>query len=137
MAAPCAAPPTSGRAPILWLLRRGWLTPAEAAAGERLRADVHAAGVVGRLTMSWDAGPRSAGGRAPGLDPAERRRAAKARVEAALASAGPALRPVLEQVCVRDSTLDAVERGLGLRRREGKAVLKAALGRLAAHYGVG
>lgn len=126
-----------GESPVMWLLRRGWLTPAEAAAGERLRDDHHRAGLLGRLTASWDAGPRAAGGRAPGLDPAERNRAAKARVAAALAAVGPRHRPVLEQVCLAGSALQAAERALGLPRRGGKAALKAALARLAAHYGVG
>ncbi len=125
-----------GESPVMWLLRRGWLTPAEAAAGERLRDDHHRAGLLGRLTVSLDAGPRAAGARAPGLDPAERNRAAKARVLAALAAVGPRHRPVLEQVCLAGSALEAAERTLGLPRRGGKTALKAALARLAAHYGV-
>ncbi len=123
-----------GESPLGWLLRRGALTPVQAAAGERLRDDVHRAGVVGRLTMNWDAGPRASGGRGPGVEPAERARAAKARVAAALEAAGPGLREVLEQVCVRGSSLEAAERGLDLPRRAGKAVLRLALDRLAAHY---
>ena len=126
-----------GESPLGWLLRRGALTPVQAAAGERLREDVHRAGVVGRLTMNWDAGPRASGGGGPRVEPAERARAAKARVAAALAAAGPGLREVLEQVCVRGSSLEAAERGLDLPRRAGKAVLRLALDRLAAHYRLG
>ena len=126
-----------GESPLGWLLRRGGLTPIQAAAGERLRDDVHRAGVVGRLTMNWDAGPRASGGRGPAVEPAERARAAKARVAAALEAAGPGLREVLEAVCVRASSLEAAERGLGLPRRSGKAVLRLALDRLAAHYRTG
>lgn len=129
-----------GESPIAWLARRKdaagrpWLDPREAAAGERLREDFHLAGLIGRMTMSWDAGPRSRGGRGPCVEPAERARAAKARVAAALAAAGPGLRGVLEQVCLAGSALEAAERALGLPRRSGKTLLKLALGRVADHY---
>ncbi len=132
-----------GESPIGWLARRAGadgrplLSPVEAAAGERLREDFNRAGLVGRVTMSWDAGPRAAGGRGPGLDPAEHGVAAKARVRAALDAVGPGLAGVLEQVCLRGSALDAAERELGLPRRAGKAVLKLALQQLARHYGLG
>lgn len=131
-----------GESPIAWLARRRdrngepWLTPIEAAAGERLREDFHLAGTLGRLTMAWDAGPRASGGRGPGLEPAERARAAKDRIARALAAAGPGLKEILEHVCLAGSALDAAERALGLPRRSGKTVLKLALQRLAAHYGM-
>ncbi len=132
-----------GESPIAWLARRRgpdgrpWLTPQEAAAGERLRDDFHRAGAVGRLTMDWSGMPSSGSGGGARLDPAERARAAKARVAAALAAAGPGLKEMLERVCLAGSALEAAERGLGLPRRAGKTVLKLALGRLAAHYGLG
>jgi hypothetical protein len=131
-----------GESPIAWLARRRgpdgrpWLTLQEAAAGERLREDFYRAGTVGRLTMDWSGAPRSGSGRGARLDPAERATAAKARVAAALAAVGPGLREILERVCLAGSALDAAERGLGLPRRSGKAVLKLALGRLATHYGL-
>lgn len=131
-----------GESPIAWLARRRdpsgepWLTPIEAAAGERLRDDFHLAGTLGRLTMTWDAGPKASGGRGPGLEPAERARAAKDRIARALAAAGPGLKEILEHVCLAGSALDAAERALGLPRRSGKTVLKLALQRLAAHYGL-
>ena len=130
-----------GESPIAWLARRPgpdgrpFLSPAQAAAGERLRDDFNRAGGAGRLTMAWDAGPRVAGGRAPGLDAAERALHARAKVRAALEAAGPGLREVLERVCLDGSALEAAERDLGLPRRAGKAVLKLALTRLAAFYG--
>jgi hypothetical protein len=132
-----------GESPIAWLARRTdaqgrpWLTPAEAAAGEKLREDFHLAGTIGRMTMAWDAAPRGRTARGPGLDPAQRGVEAKARVAAALEAVGPGLREMLEQVCLRCSALDAAERGLGLPRRSGKTVLKLALQRLAAHYRIG
>ena len=131
-----------GESPIAWLARRRgpdgrpWLSGAEAAAGERLRDDVHRAGTVGRLTMDWSGMPRAGAGGGLRLDPAERARAAKARVAAALAAAGPGLREMLERVCIAGSAMEAAERGLGLPRRAGKTVLKLALQRLAAHYGL-
>lgn len=132
-----------GESPIAWLARRrdsagrAWLTPVEIAAAEKLREDFVLAGTVGRLTMAWDAGPRARGGRGPGQEPAERARAAKDRIARALDAVGSGLREILEHVCFAGSALDAAERGLGLPRRSGKAVLKLALQRLAAHYGMG
>lgn len=129
-----------GESPIVWLASRRdangepFLTPAEAAAGERLRDDFHLAGTLGRLTMAWDAGPRAKGGRGPGIEPAERARAAKDRIARALAAVGPGLKEMLEHVCFAGTALDAAERSLGLPRRSGKTVLKLALQRLAAHY---
>jgi hypothetical protein len=115
---------------------RPWLTPIEAAAGERLREDFHRAGTVGRLTMNWDAGPRVDGG-GPRLEPAERARFAKDRIAAALEAAGPGLREILEHVCLAGTALQAAERSLGLPRRAGKMVLRLALQRLVVHYRMG
>lgn len=132
-----------GESPIAWLARRrdargeAWLTLVEIAAAEKLRDDFVTAGTVGRLTMAWDAGPKARGGRGPGVDPAEKARAAKDRIARALADVGPGLREILEHVCFAGTALEAAERSLGLPRRSGKAVLKLALGRLAAHYGLG
>lgn len=132
-----------GESPIAWLARRrdgagrSWLTLPEIAAAERLREDFALAGTLGRLTMAWDAGPRTRGGRGPGQEPAERARAAKARIARALDAVGPGLREILEHVCFAGSALEAAERGLGLPRRSGKTVLKLALQRLAIHYGIG
>jgi DNA-directed RNA polymerase specialized sigma24 family protein len=86
--------------------------------------------------MAWAAGPRARGGRGPGQEPAERARAAKDRIARALEAVGPGLREILEHVCFAGSALEAAERGLGLPRRSGKTVLKLALQRLAAHYGI-
>lgn len=132
-----------GESPIAWLARRrdgrgeAWLSLVEIAAAEKLRDDFAAAGTVGRLTMAWDAGPKSRGGRGPGVDPAERARAAKARIARALTAVGPGLKEILEHVCFAGTALEAAERSLGLPRRAGKTVLKLALGRLAEHYGLG
>lgn len=132
-----------GESPLEWLARRKdptgrpWLTPVEVAAGEKLRADFVRAGTLGRLTMSWDAGPRDRTPRGPGSDPVLHGREAKARLAAALEAAGPGLREMLEHVCLRGTALEAAERALRLPRRSGKTVLKLALQRLAAHYRIG
>ncbi|ATQ41964.1 DUF6456 domain-containing protein [Caulobacter mirabilis] len=132
-----------GESPIAWLARRRdangrpWLRPVEMVAAEKLRDDFTLAGTVGRLTMAWDAGPKTRGGRGPGVDPAERARAAKARIARALDDVGPGLREVLVKVCFAGTALEAAERDLGLPRRAGKTVLKLALARLARHYGLG
>ena len=132
-----------GESPIAWLARRrdgtgrSWLTAPQIAAAEKLREDFVLAGTVGRLTMAWDAGPRSGGGRGPGQEPAEKARAAKDRIARALDAVGPGLREILQHVCFAGSALEAAERDLGLPRRSGKTVLQLALQRLAAHYGVG
>jgi hypothetical protein len=122
-----------GESPLAWLARRGGLEPVETAAGERLREDFQKAGTVGRLTMNWDAQPRSGGG-GQRLEPALRARAAKDRIAAALAEVGPGLREILERVCLAETALQAAERELGLPRRSGKTLLKLALRRLAIHY---
>jgi len=131
--APVVLKANLGESPLAWLARRGGLEPVETAAGERLREDFQKAGTVGRLTMNWDAQPRSGGG-GQRLDPALRARAAKERIAAALAAVGPGLREILERVCLAETALQVAERELGLPRRAGKTVLKLALRRLAIHY---
>lgn len=129
-----------GESPLAWLARRRdaqgrpWLDALEVRAGERLRDDVQAAGTLGRLTMAWDAGPKARGGRGPGVEPAERARAAKARVRAALLAIDPAARRVVETVCLAGTALQAAETALGLRRRSAKHLLKQGLAELARHY---
>ena len=132
-----------GESPIAWLARRKdhsgrpWLSPIEVAAGERLRLDAETALRGPSLTMRWDGMPRSHTGAAPArIEPTDRAISASARVEAALVAAGPHLRAMLEQVCVRGSSLQMAEQELSLRRRQGKTVLKQGLQALAVHYGL-
>ena len=115
---------------------RPWIERAERAAAERLTADAEIALAGPSLTMRWDALPRAGGGSAARAEPGDRALAAARRVEAALAACGAARRMV-EAVCIQASALQAAEQGLGLRRRAGKAVLKAGLQALAAHYRIG
>jgi hypothetical protein len=62
--------------------------------------------------------------------------AAARRVEAALSACGAA-RAMVEAICIRASALQAAERDLGLRRREGKVLLLDGLTALADHYRIG
>lgn len=132
-----------GESPIAWLARRKdqsgrpWLSPAEVAAGERLRRDAEMAGSGPSVTMRWDALPRAGGGSAARVEPGDRAITAGARVEAALAAIGPSLRPFVTQVCLHETSLQLAEREAGLRRRQGKTVLKRGLQALAEHYGIG
>jgi len=132
-----------GESPIAWLARRKdatgrpWLTSAEVAAGERLRSEVEQAGAGPSLTMRWDALPRAGGGSSARVEPSDRALSAVRRVEEALCAVGPRLRPILTRICVHGDSLKLAESGLGLRRRQGKTMLKQALEALAAHYGIG
>jgi hypothetical protein len=132
-----------GESPILWLARRkdpcgrSWLSPAEVAAGERLRIDAELASLGPSLTMRWDALPRGGAGQGTPSGPGERALAARRRVQAALDAVAPGRRAMLERICIHGSSLQLAEQGLGLRRRQGKTVLKQALTDLARHYGIG
>ena len=88
------------------------------------------------LTLRWDALPRAGGGSAVRAEPGDPAMAAARRVEAALAACGTA-RPMVEAICIRTSALQAAERDLGLRRREGKSLLQKGLAALAVHYRIG
>ncbi len=132
-----------GESPIAWLARRRdaqgrpFLTPAQVAAGERLRAEAEIALAGPSVTMRWDALPRAGGGTAARVEPGDRALSSAARVAAALDACGPRLRGVVERICIHGSSLRLAEEGLGLRRRQGKTLLKLGLEALARHYGMG
>ncbi|WP_428150297.1 DUF6456 domain-containing protein [Brevundimonas sp.] len=133
-----------GESPIAWLARRKdvdgrpWLGPAEIAAAERLRLDVELAQSGPSMTMRWDALPRTGGsGSSARVEPGDRALAAGRRAARALASIDPRTRALVEQVCVRQGSLQLAEQEAGFRRREGKTVLKTGLQTLARHYGIG
>ena len=132
-----------GESPIAWLARRRdaqgrpFLSAIQAAAGERLRLEAEAALAGPSLTMRWDALPRSGAGTSARVEPTDRALSAARRVQAALTSVDPHLRAMLERICVRGSSLRLAEDGLGLRRREGKALLRDGLDALARHYRIG
>ena len=132
-----------GESPVAWLARRKdasgrpWLSPAEVAAGERLRAEAEIVLSGPSLTMRWDALPRAGGGSSARVEPTDRALLAGARVEAALCACGPRLRALVERVCIHGTSLQLAEQDLSLRRRQGKTVLKLGLQALAEHYGIG
>ena len=132
-----------GESPILWLARRKdpsgrpWLAAAQVAAGEMLRADAELASLGPSVTMRWDALPRGGAGQGAPSGPTNRALAARRRVHEALSSMMPERRAMLERICIHGSSLRLAEQGLGLRRRQGKTLLKQALADLARHYGVG
>ncbi len=130
-----------GESPIAWLARRKdaqgrpWLSAMEAAAGERLRADAERASLGERLTSRWDALPRGGSGAAMSGDIHGGRLAAARRVARALAAVDPRLRPMLEAICIRSSSLGLAEHELAMPRRSGKHLLRQGLAQLARHYG--
>ena len=132
-----------GESPILWLARRKdpsgrpWLSPAEVAAGEKLRTDAELASLGPSLTMRWDALPRGGAGQGTSSGPTDRALSARRRVHDALSAMTPERRAMLERICIHGSSLRLAEQGLGLRRRQGKTLLKQALADLARHYGIG
>jgi len=131
-----------GQSAVIWLSRRKdaeglpWLGPAEVAAAARLSLDAELAARGPSVTLRWDALPRAGGGSAVRAEPGDPAMAAARRVESALAACGSARRMV-EAICIRTSALQAAESSLGLRRREGKRLLRAGLIALAAHYRIG
>lgn len=130
----------AGESPLAWLARRRdargqpWLTPAQAAAGERLREAFERAGGGPRVTMRWDAAPGQAGFRPGAMTSGDLGVEALRRIEGALAAVGPELRGLVERVCLYGSALEAAERAMGLPRRSGKTLLRLGLQRLAEHY---
>lgn len=131
-----------GESPLAWLARRRdadgrpFLTPAQIAAGERLRTEAETALKGPSTTMRWDALPRSGAGSAARVEPSDRALSAARRVEAALAACG-VRRAMVEQICIHGTSLQLAERGLGLKKREGKRLLIAGLDLLARHYRIG
>jgi len=131
-----------GQSAVAWLAQRKdpdgepWLSPAQVAAAARLGLDAEAAARGPSLTLRWDALPRAGGGSAVRAAPGDPALAAARRAEAALAACGSA-RPIVEAICIRASALQAAERDLGLRRREGKLELQKGLAALARHYRIG
>jgi hypothetical protein len=119
--------------PLAWLHARGHVADRLFAAGEKLRADYECAGLAAPVTMRWDA-VKIEGGRGSELWPTERRLAAKARFDGAMAAAGKGLADVLWRVvCACQSVPDA-ERALEWPARSGKLVLRLALERVADFY---
>lgn len=139
--APARAKPAfdSAENPLAWLMRRKMIGEAQFNAGERLRADFHAARMTPRVTTNWSdplggsPGRRDAG--RAGLEFSERAAAAQERVRSALAAAGHELSGVLIDVCGHLTKLEDIERARQWPKRSAKLVLDFALTSLARHYG--
>ena len=104
-------PANLGESPILWLARR------KDPSG---RPWLSAAEVAAGEKLRFDA-----------------ELASRRRVHQALSAMTPERRAMLERICIHSSSLQLAEQGLGLRRRQGKTLLKLALMDLARHYGIG
>ncbi|MBX9745793.1 MAG: hypothetical protein K2X34_02755 [Hyphomonadaceae bacterium] len=112
-----------------------WLDAAEIAAAARLRRDWRL-GERGLVRGSdWSAPPNASSGRSAGKAAESAVGAfcdARRRVAQALENLAPPLRRVVEQVCLREEGLEALERAESWPARSGKLALKLALAQLAA-----
>lgn len=108
-------------------------------AGERLRRDFTLANLQPSVTAMWGMPVNSAsrGGGAGTGSLNDTMIAAKDRVWRAVDAVGPDLGAILLQVCCHLNGLAETEPQLGWPARAGKVVLRIALDRLAAHYGMG
>ncbi len=131
--------------PLAWLARRKdregkrFLSSAEFEAGERFRLDATRAQLLQRVTANWGEPIRrgAGGGGDAGAVIGDVAIDARRRLDRACVAVGPDLAGLLIDVCAYLKGLEAVENERGWPPRSGKVVLKIALGRLAAHYGLG
>lgn len=128
--------------PLGWLARRKgrdgapFLQPAQVEAGERFRRDVEIAQIRQRVTSDWS-GAAGSGRRGPqDLNVSDLAIAARQRLGRAAEAVGAELNGLLVDVCGLQKGLELVERERGWPQRSAKVVLKIALDRLAAHYGL-
>lgn len=107
-------------------------------AGERLREDFELAQMGPRVTQNWERF-LTAGGRGQFTGAGEGASGpqdARVRVAKALEALGPGLSDIVFRICCFLEGLETAEKRLGWSARSGKVVLKIALERLAAHYGI-
>jgi hypothetical protein len=131
--------------PLLWLHRRKGgdgrplLDEAGFLAGERFRRDVTQAAMLPSVTTNWSR-MESSSGRALPRDPAlasDTVIAARERVRAAFRLLGSDMGNFVLDVCAFLVPLQEAEARRSWPPRFGKLVLRMALARLAAHYGLG
>ena len=122
--------------PLSWLKARGLVDDRQYEAGERLRADFETASLGPRVTMRWDAAPRSASHGENSNDPTHAQISAKRRFDGAIAAAGPGLSDIAWRVICAGEGLPVAEKALGWPARAGRLVLTLALDRVAGFYGI-
>jgi len=126
--------------PLDWLRRRKGPDGAplidEAAyqAGERLRADITAAGLLPSVTSRWDPVRADGGPRGP-AEATDRVIAARQRIRHAFEAVGADFGDLLIDLCGFLKGLEAIERERRWPPRSAKVVVRIALARLAEHYG--
>lgn len=115
-----------------------YLTSPLIEAGERLREDFELAQMAPRTTQNWERflTTGSDRGPGPGRGPGEGSPDARVRVAKAMEALGPGLSDIVFRICCFLEGLETAEKRLGWSARSGKVVLKIALERLAAHYGI-
>lgn len=131
--------------PLGWLARRRdrdghpLVAEHEFAAGERLRADWTRAALMPGMGTNWrDLGAGAGGGGARGpVEMTDAALAARRRIDRALTAVGADLAGLLVDVCCFLKGLETVEAERRWPARSGRIVLRIALARLAAHYGLG
>jgi Domain of unknown function (DUF6456) len=112
-----------------------WLSCAELASAQRLRADWLRGQIGVSRGVDWSAPPIGSAPRGPGSAQEAALAAgcdARRRAADALASLAAPLRRVVERVCLYEIGLEAFERGERWPARSAKAALKQALAQLAA-----
>jgi len=133
-----------GESPLGWLSRRSGangqrlLEAYHVDAGERLRADFERSQLGPKVTQNWTAmlAPVDTGGNGPARDIPASASEARQRVMDALSALGPSLSDAVFRVCCIGIGMEILERDQGWPARSGKAILKIALERLAAFYGL-
>ncbi|MBB6122719.1 DUF6456 domain-containing protein [Sphingobium subterraneum] len=125
----------TAESPLTWLHARGHISNRLFLASEYLRRDWEAAGLGARVTMRWDAAPRTQRTH-PAADPTMRQLSARERFDGALTLAGSGLADILWRVVCAGEGLTAAEKALGWPTRAGKLVLTLALERVADYYRV-
>lgn len=116
---------------------RPFLAPELIAAGERLREDFELAQMGPRVTQNWErflVAGSSGTNSGPGRGESDGARAARERLQAALAELGPGLGDIALRCCCHLEGLETAERRRGWSARSGKIVLRIALQRLRRHY---
>jgi len=131
----CYVVVNAAESPIALLRQRGLISALEFEAGERLRRDFTLAQLTPRLGVDYTApvGRRSL---KPEILITETALAAKQRFNRAMRAAGPGLADVLFDICCMLKGIDESERARNWPRLSGRIVLRIALERLAAHYGM-